>query len=113
MNLSTEHWSKEDLFVYTLMYCANADFEESIYEEAEIKAKYPTANYDVLHQDFEKDNDATRAEKILAVARMHKMDRSDFKDLMEFIPIVMKADGNFSPEEEMMLHGLHELINTL
>jgi hypothetical protein len=32
---------------------------------------------------------------------------------MEFIPTVMKADGHVSPEEEMMLHGLHELLNSL
>lgn len=113
MNLPTEHWSKEDLFVYMLLYCANADYNESIYEVAEIKAKYPTAKYELLHKDFEADNDATRDEKILMVAKRHNMDKSDFDDLMNYIPTVIKADGHASQEEKMMMHGLHELLNGL
>ncbi|MCB9187763.1 MAG: hypothetical protein H6599_00635 [Flavobacteriales bacterium] len=113
MNSSTEHWSKSDLFVYTLLYCANADFNESIYEEAEIKAKYPTVNYTEIHKIFDQDNDRVRAERILSVAKAHQMDKSDFDELMAFIPTVIKADGHVSPEEEMMLHGLHELLSGL
>jgi len=113
MRSSTEHWSKEDLFVYTLLFCAYADFEESIYEEAEIKSKYPTANYEHIHDVFLADNDTATAEKILNVANAHNLCKSDFDDLMEFIPTVMKADGHVSVEEQMMLHGLHELLNGL
>lgn len=113
MNLPIEHWSREDLFVYMLLCCANADFDESIEEVAEIKAKYPTARYKLLHKDFEADADSLRDEKIIRVARAHSMDKSDFKDFMEFIPTVIKADGHSSPEEEMMLHGLNELLNGL
>ncbi|CAG5083213.1 hypothetical protein [Parvicella tangerina] len=113
MSNITEHWNREDLYVYTLLYCANADFDESIYEEAEIKAKYPTANYAQIHKTFDEDNDAVRAERILSVAKAHKMNKEDFEDLMDFIPTVIKADGHVSPEEEMMLHGLHELLNSL
>ncbi len=113
MSTSTEHWNREDLFVYTLLFCANADFEESVYEEAEIKTKYPTANYEHIHTTFDRDNDAQRAERILEVARAHNMDKTDFDDLLTFIPTVMKADGHVSPEEEVVFHGLQELLNSL
>jgi hypothetical protein len=113
MSTTVSHWHKEDLFVYALLFCANADLEESIYEEAEIKAKYPTANYDLIHQEFMADNDATRAEKILECARAHNMTKGDFDELFEFIPTILKADGHVSAEEQMMLHGLQELLNAL
>lgn len=113
MKSPTEHWNKEDLFVYTLLFCMNADFDESIYEEAEIKAKYPTANYEQMHEFFMNDNDAMRAERILDVAKSHKMVKADFEDMMNFVPTVLKADGKVTVEEEMMFHGLNELLNAL
>lgn len=113
MSSDTTHWHKEDLFVYTLLYCANADLNESVYEEADIKAKYPTVNYNHIHEEFEQDNDIARANKIVNTARHHQMTKADFDDLMAFIPNLMKSDGHISPEEQTFLHGLNELLNSL
>lgn len=113
MKSMTEHWTKEDLFVYTLLYCAHADFDESIYEEAEIKAKYPSSNYKLIHEEFIRDSDFERTEKIMRFAQTHQMNRNDFDDLLNYIPTLLNADGKISPEEEVVLHGLHEMINSL
>lgn len=113
METPTPIWNKEELFTYTALYCANADLREDIYEIADIKTKYPTVHFDIIHTEFEADNDFERANKIINSAQYLGLKKDDFDDLLNFMTQLTHADGRLSAEEEIFLHGLHELLNTL
>ena len=57
MEETSPNWTKEELKIYILIYCANADFSESKLETEYIKSKIQTSNFDKIHAEFENDND--------------------------------------------------------
>ncbi|MCB9197603.1 MAG: hypothetical protein H6600_04035 [Flavobacteriales bacterium] len=113
METTTPHWNKEELFTYTSLYCANADLQEDIYEVADIKSHYPTVHFDIIHKEFENDNDVDRANKIINAAKRLGYSKEDFNEVFSFMNKLIGSDGHVSAEEQMFLHGLHELLNGL
>lgn len=57
MNDLHPNWTKEELKIYILIYCANADFSESKVERAFIKERIAHSDFDKIHAEYEGDND--------------------------------------------------------
>ena len=52
MNNNIPNWTKEELKIYILIYCANADFSESKFEVDYIKSRTKTDNFKKNHAEF-------------------------------------------------------------
>ena len=51
MSTTNSNWTKEDFIIYTLIYCANADYVEEKLELDYIKSKINTSNLENLKED--------------------------------------------------------------
>ena len=91
------NWDKKEFKAYVLLYCSQADFEESNSERGLIVEKVGKDNYNHIHEEIEKDNDYTRIQKIMAAAkRLDYNHDSLVKDMKE----VFFADGEFDAVEK-------------
>lgn len=57
-------WTKEELKIYILCLCANADLDETKEELDIIKSKTDKATFEKIHAEFMADNEDTCFEKI-------------------------------------------------
>jgi hypothetical protein len=64
MNSKSNYWTKKELQTYILLLCANADSEETEAEINLIKSKTDADLFDKIYQEFSKDNEDERFEKI-------------------------------------------------
>jgi hypothetical protein len=103
-------WNKDELKTYLLIYCAHADFNESAAEMKYIFTKHPSGHFDIIHEEFEQDNDFISIEKIRnTIARLKLLD-SEKENLKSEIMEVFMADGVFDVQEENLLRALAHLI---
>ncbi|EMQ94554.1 hypothetical protein [Xanthomarina gelatinilytica] len=58
------NWTKAELQTYILLLCANADSEETEEEIHVIKSKTDSNIFEKIYQEFKKDNENERFEKI-------------------------------------------------
>ena len=98
-----ENWTKDDLRMYLLIYCANADFVESPEEMEYIKSKIGHSDFAKMHAEFEKDNDYQSIQKIQKA--YEALDYASHDDLLDEIREFFKSDGEFDTlERNLMLY---------
>jgi len=102
------NWTKEDLMVYTLIYCANADLHVSKLEVEYIKSKILNSDYDALHKEFKADNDYQSFEKICNSIRDLKIENP--KEIINEIMETFNSDGKYSTLEQVLFKGLNKII---
>jgi hypothetical protein len=108
MKKTNINWTKEELKIYILIYCANADFSESKLELDYIKSKIQTNNFEKIHNEFEKDNDYQSIQKILSSIKEHhyENDESLLREIMELFLI----DDRFDILEQNLYMGLKHIL---
>ena len=102
------NWTKDDLRMYLLIYCANADFVESPEELEFIKSKIGHSDFAKMHAEFEGDNDYQSIQKIQKAYEALGYTSPDalFDEVREFF----KSDGEFDIlERNLMLYLKHIL----
>lgn len=110
MTNSKTNWTKEDLKVYFLIYCANADFSENKFEDDFIKSKIRVSNFDAIHREFEKDNDFQSLEKIQDAMNMHGYTKEEKDGLFLEVRDLFQADGDYDLMEKNLLRGLKHIF---
>ena len=102
------NWTKEELKIYILIYCSNADFSESKLEIDYIKSKIQTNNFEKIHHEFEKDNDYQSIQKIQSSIKDHhyENDESLLREIMELFLI----DDRFDILEQNLYMGLKHIL---
>lgn len=110
--MSTTHtnWTKEDFIIYTLLYCANADFVEEKPELDFIKSKIHHSNLENLKLEFSQDNDFTSIQKISDYIEAHNYSAEDKQKLVEDIRKLFVSDGSFDHLEHNLMLGLKKII---
>jgi hypothetical protein len=106
----TTTWNKEELKTYLLIYCAHADFHESIVEMDYIYSKHPSGHFDAIHKEFEGDNDFISVQKITNTVERLELTPSEITALKNEIKLLFLADGEFDTQEENLLRGLTHLF---
>lgn len=103
------NWTKDDLRMYLLIYCANADFVESPEEMDYIKSKIGHSDFSKMHAEFEKDNDYQSIQKIQKAYEDLNYDSPDalFDEIREFFI----SDGEFDVLERNLIMGLKHILN--
>ena len=110
MSTSNTNWTKEDFIIYTLLYCANADFVEEKLELDYIKSKINTSNLENLKLEYSKDNDYTSIQKIYGYIEEHKYTEDEKQKLVEDIQSLFISDGKFDNLEHNLMLGLKKII---
>jgi hypothetical protein len=102
------NWTKEELKIYILIYCSNADFSESKLEIDYIKSKIQSNNFEKIHNEFEKDNDYQSIQKIQSSIKEHhyENDESLLREIMELFLI----DDRFDILEQNIYMGLKHIL---
>ena len=108
MKKTNINWTKEELKIYILIYCSNADFSESKLEIDYIKSKIQTNNFEKIHNEFEKDNDYQSIQKIQSSIKEHhyENDESLLREIMELFLI----DDRFDILEQNLYMGLKHIL---
>jgi hypothetical protein len=102
------NWTKDDLKIYILIYCSNADFSESKLEKKYIKSKVESSDFDKIHQEFDNDKDYQSIQKIQASIAEHNFHNTDLliNEIMELFLI----DHEMDILEENLLRGLKHIL---
>jgi len=108
--MSNTTWTKEDFMIYTLLYCANADFVEEKLELDYIKSRMNTSNLENLKQEFNKDNDYTSIQKIYGYIEGHNYTDEDKQQLLEEMQNLFASDGKYDNLEHNLMLGLKKII---
>jgi len=104
------NWTKNDLKIYTLIYCANADFTESKVEIDFIKSKINQDNFDKIHQEFKQDNDFQSLQKMQAALQENDYSEAEIDQLMKDIKALFLKDDDFDILEQNMFLGLKRIF---
>jgi hypothetical protein len=102
------NWTNEELKIYILIYCSNADFLESKIETDYIRSKIKNGNFDKIHQEFEKDNDYQSIQKIQSSIIEHNHD--NVESLLQEIKELFLTDDCFDIMEQNLYLGLKHLL---
>ena len=108
-NIST-NWTREELKAYILLYCAHADFIETQEEIDYIKSKVSEADYQKIHDEFEKDSDYESIQKIEYTIEKYNYTKAEIDSLFERIKELFYLDGEYSAAEQSIFIGLKHLL---
>jgi len=110
MNKKITNWTKEELKVYILIYCANADFSESKFEVDFIKSKIKTNNFEKIHAEFEEDNDYQSIQKIQLSVEEHGYTNDEKNRLFGEIKELFLSDKKYDVLERNLYLGLSQIL---
>jgi hypothetical protein len=104
------NWTKEELKIYVLIYCANADFSESKFEVDFIKSKIQTSNFEKIHAEFEQDNDYQSIQKIQLSMEEHGYTNDETNRLFGEIKELFLSDKKYDILEQNLYRGLSHIL---
>ena len=110
MSDSSDHWSKNDLQAYLLLYCANADFTEKEEEIELIKSKVNASDYKAISKEFDNDNDYQSIQKVQDAIKRLNMSETQIAELIAETKNLFLADGNFDAAERALFAGIKKLL---
>lgn len=103
-------WTETQFHAYVLLYCAMADTIETPEEKEKIRALVSPASYQLIHDEFEADNDYVRIQKIQATAERMNYGPEKIDELLDSMKEVFMADGYYEAEEQILFMGLKKLL---
>jgi hypothetical protein len=104
------NWSKEELKVYILIYCANANFLESKVETDFIKSKIKGNSFERIHDEFDKDNDYQSIQKIRQTLEKYGYSKDEVGRLFKEVKELFLSDGKYDILEQNLFRGLNHIF---
>ena len=104
------NWTEEELKVYILIFCANANFSESKAETAFIKSKTIGNCFERIHDEFDKDNDYQSIEKIRLTLEKYGYLKDDTGRLFNEVKDLFLSDGKYDILEQNLFRGLNHIL---
>lgn len=104
------NWTKEELKIYILIYCANADFVESKFEIDFIKSKIQASNFEKIHAEFVNDNDYQSIQKIQLSINEHGYTDDAINNLFREIKELFLSDKEYDILEQNLYRGLNRIF---
>ncbi|MBK7095313.1 MAG: hypothetical protein IPH57_09820 [Saprospiraceae bacterium] len=105
------NWTKEELKIYLLIYCAKADFLESKVETDFIKSKIKDNSFERIHEEFNKDNDYQSIQKIRTTIEKYSYSKDAIAQLFEEMKELFLSDGKYGILEQNLFMGLNHIFN--
>jgi len=111
MTLPTNRWSKNELQVYILLLCANADNEISEDEIKMIQSKTDSQTYEKIYKEFVDDEtEDERLDKIDAAIQLHEYSLQELAELRREMYEIFFSDCNFTTMERNLDRILDNLL---
>lgn len=110
MDMIEPTWTRAEFRTYVLLYCANANYEETQEESALIRLKVGNRRFERIHWTFDKDNDYIRVQKIKANYKALGYSQAELEQLLIEIKAVFFADGEYDILEQNVYRGLKEIV---
>ena len=110
MNTFKTNWTKEELHVYLLIYCATADFTETKEESDFIKSGIKPDVYGKMEKEFSADNDYQSIQKIQDTLKRYEFTEGETDNLINEIKELFLADGNFDTLERNLLISIERIL---
>ena len=107
MSNSSKNWSKNELKVYLLLLCAQADSELTQIEIDMIKQKTDSATFASLYKEFIKDDEDTSFEKIEASIGVLEYSQMELSDLKKEL---FRSDKKFTAAEQYLNKILDNIL---
>ncbi len=106
------NWTKEEFKAYLLIYCANADFDESKEEKTFIKSHTTIENFDDIQREFDGDSDFTSIQKIQWSLNNHGYTESEIDVLLQDIKDLFVSDHQYTLLERNIYTVLKRLFKS-
>ena len=110
MTSSPTNWTKNELLIYLLIHCMEADFNEDSEEIDFIRAKTDDLSFRRLYSELNADNDYVRAQKILASIEQLALEKEEIDDMLNDMLELLKTDGNLDETEMVQYLSLKKLL---
>lgn len=110
MTQPLEYWSKEELVVYLLIFCALADNEESQQEYEYIRTKTDSDTFETMYREIQNDSEDDALQKISENIHRHEFSHAELADLRKKIHEVFFADGKYARMEQNMEKILDNIV---
>lgn len=110
MTSKTNPWTKEELQIYILLLCANADSNQSNEEIKLIKSKTDAKTFDKIYNEFRNDSEDESFDKIDDNVQLHDYSEVELKKLKNDMQEVFFTDKKFSMMEENLNRILDNII---
>ncbi|MCB0444564.1 MAG: hypothetical protein R2812_08025 [Gelidibacter sp.] len=103
-------WSKNELKVYVLLLCANADGLLAEDEIALIKSKTVEETFSKIYNEFSKDDEATSFDKIEDAIGRHEYAHKELSQFKKEILDVFAADNKIHMKESYLAKVLDNML---
>ncbi|WP_432410499.1 hypothetical protein [Rasiella sp. SM2506] len=110
MKAENTHWTKEELQVYILLLCANADNDETEKERGMIQSKVSTETFKKIHNEFSTDSEEKRLKKIDRNIHQHTYTNMELIDFRREIYEVFFSDCDFKMMEKRLDWTLDNIL---
>lgn len=109
MKSENNYWTKEELQIYILLLCANADSDETKDELDLIKSKTDTKTFVKIHEEFSKDSEDECLEKIDDAIHNHDYSQKELTNFHKEIQSIFFSDNKLSNMER----NLNRILNNI
>jgi len=102
MKNSQPNWTKEELEIYILLLCSNADSSMTEEELSFIKSKVEKESFDKIHKEFSEDTEEESLEKIDDNVQEHHYSPKEIIEIRSNMKAIFFADNEFGMKEEYL-----------
>lgn len=110
MKNNHKNWTKEELKIYILLLCANADGEISTAELEVIKSRTSQETFEKIYNEFKGDKKKKSLKKIDTAIGYHHYGVLELVELRKEIFNVYMADNEFCKKERYLDNILDNII---
>ncbi len=110
MNPEKDRWTKTELQIYILLLCANADSVETPEELRLITTQVDEKSFDKIYNEFSKDSEDVRLEKIQDAIAMHDYSHKEVVQLKKEMHKIFFSDNDFGAMERNLEKILDNII---
>mgnify|MGYP000865054211 FL=1 len=110
MKSNTKKWTKEELQIYILLLCANADSDESKEEIKIVKSKVDKKIFKKIYKEFGKDTEEERFEKIDNAIHLHEYSHIELENFRNEINEIFLVDNHFAVMETNLNRILDNIL---
>ena len=110
MKSNTKKWTKEELQIYILLLCANADKEETQEELEMIKSKVPEETFNKIYKEFSSHSNKKRLKKVDRNIHEHTYSALELVAFRKEVFEIFISDNKFKMMEKRLDWTLNNIL---
>ncbi|MUP44450.1 hypothetical protein E0K83_01665 [Gramella sp. BOM4] len=110
MKKKDQTWSREELEIYVLLLCSDADFVQTPTELQFISTRVEGGSFDRIYNEYLHDSEDERIRKIKYAVDHQQLTRSDVEVLKKEIHELFLSNGHISESEKQLEDLLNDIL---